>query len=144
MCGISGIVSFGRSEFNSVDLTAQMNQRIRHRGPDDEGLIAFSGEELGLFGSKYFTEHPTIDLKSVDYMINMDMLGRLKPDEPVLIINGTGTSSAWHNVIDTSGTMSLHIKTNESGIGPSDLPCRQNWPRRNSARPSLRARSESL
>jgi Zn-dependent M28 family amino/carboxypeptidase len=25
-------------------------------------LIAFSGEELGLFGSKYFTQNPTVDL----------------------------------------------------------------------------------
>src|SRR5688572_15407954 len=40
-------------------------------------FIAFSGEELGLNGSKYFVEHPTIDLRSVNYMINMDMIGRL-------------------------------------------------------------------
>ncbi|MBS1655097.1 MAG: M20/M25/M40 family metallo-hydrolase, partial [Bacteroidetes bacterium] len=40
-------------------------------------FISFSAEELGLFGSKYFTENPTIDLGSVNYMINMDMVGRL-------------------------------------------------------------------
>src|SRR5436190_3261530 len=33
-------------------------------------FVAFSGEELGLFGSKYFTEHPTVDLAQVNYMIN--------------------------------------------------------------------------
>ncbi|HZW70824.1 MAG TPA: M20/M25/M40 family metallo-hydrolase, partial [Hanamia sp.] len=33
-------------------------------------FICFSGEELGLFGSKYFTENPTIPLQTVDYMIN--------------------------------------------------------------------------
>ena len=32
-------------------------------------IIAFSGEELGLFGSKYFTDHPTISMGSVNYMI---------------------------------------------------------------------------
>src|SRR6185312_10654397 len=36
-------------------------------------FICFSGEELGLFGSKYFTENPTIPLQTVDYMINCDM-----------------------------------------------------------------------
>ena len=40
-------------------------------------FIAFSGEELGLFGSKYFTEHPLSTLDQVNYMINMDMVGRL-------------------------------------------------------------------
>ncbi|MEY3921979.1 MAG: hypothetical protein RL634_1740, partial [Bacteroidota bacterium] len=33
-------------------------------------LIAFSAEELGLNGSKYFVENPTISLNSVNYMIN--------------------------------------------------------------------------
>ncbi|CAN5380194.1 hypothetical protein BH11BAC1_BH11BAC1_26650 [soil metagenome] len=83
-------------------------------------LMAFSGEEKGLLGSNYFIKHPTIDLHTVNYMINMDMLGRLKPDEPVLIINGVGTSTAWRTAIDTAGMMGLRIKTNESGVGPSD------------------------
>jgi aminopeptidase YwaD len=33
-------------------------------------LISFSGEELGLFGSKYFSDHPGLDLKTVDYSVN--------------------------------------------------------------------------
>jgi Zn-dependent M28 family amino/carboxypeptidase len=83
-------------------------------------MMAFSGEEKGLLGSNYFIKHPTVDLRKVNYMINMDMLGRLKPDEPVLLINGTGTSSAWYSAIDTAGMMGLRIKVTESGIGPSD------------------------
>jgi Zn-dependent M28 family amino/carboxypeptidase len=39
-------------------------------------FIAFSGEELGLYGSKYFVEHPTISLSTVTYMVNMDMVGQ--------------------------------------------------------------------
>src|SRR5438045_1851769 len=62
-------------------------------------FIAFSGEELGLFGSKYFVENPTIDLKTVNYMINMDMVGRLNDSTKVLTIGGYGTSPEWSNVI---------------------------------------------
>ncbi len=83
-------------------------------------FIAFSGEEKGLLGSNYFVKHPTIDLKKVSYMLNMDMLGRLKPDEKTLIINGTGTSEIWKSVIDSSKTPNLKIKETDSGIGPSD------------------------
>ena len=39
-------------------------------------FIAFSGEEMGLFGSKYFVKNPTINLSNVNYMLNMDTVGR--------------------------------------------------------------------
>ncbi|MBP6415767.1 MAG: M20/M25/M40 family metallo-hydrolase [Chitinophagaceae bacterium] len=93
-------------------------------------FIAFSGEELGLFGSKYFTENPTIDLKTVNYMINMDMVGRLNDSTKVLTVGGFGTSPAWDKVVNNldffklpyKGDMTapLVIKIDSSGTGPSD------------------------
>ncbi|MEJ7589849.1 MAG: M28 family peptidase, partial [Ferruginibacter sp.] len=62
-------------------------------------LIAFSGEELGLFGSKFYTEHPTVDLGKINYMINMDMIGRLKDSSHLLSIGGYGTSPEWHTAL---------------------------------------------
>jgi len=82
-------------------------------------LLAFSGEELGLFGSKYFTEHPSVDLSTVDYMINMDMVGRLNDSTHGLAIGGYGTSPAWNQLIDTTGKY-FKIKLDSSGTGPSD------------------------
>jgi Zn-dependent M28 family amino/carboxypeptidase len=81
-------------------------------------FICFSGEELGLIGSKKYCETPTIDLKKVDYMINMDMIGRLNTEKK-LIISGVGTSGLWVNLIDYVKT-NLSIKTDSSGVGPSD------------------------
>ncbi|MEO8568840.1 MAG: M28 family peptidase, partial [Ginsengibacter sp.] len=63
-------------------------------------FICFSGEELGLYGSKYFTEHPTISLDAVNYMINSDMIGRLNDTTHNLTIGGYGTSSSWGKVVD--------------------------------------------
>jgi aminopeptidase YwaD len=92
-------------------------------------FIAFSGEELGLFGSKYFTEHPTIDLKNVDYMINMDMVGRLNDSTKVVTIGGYGTSPGWPDfkpagLAPPGGrpyiTSRFIIKIDSSGTGPSD------------------------
>jgi hypothetical protein len=40
-------------------------------------FIAFGAEEKGLLGSKYFVNHPPIDLNRVTAMINLDMIGRL-------------------------------------------------------------------
>ncbi len=83
-------------------------------------FIAFSGEELGLFGSKYFTEHPTIDLTKVNYMINMDMIGRLDPTTKSLAVSGTGTSPIWETELKTISKGTLTIKTDSAGVGPSD------------------------
>ena len=83
-------------------------------------FINFSGEELGLYGSKYFTEHPTIDLAKVNYMINMDMIGRLSDSSHALTIGGVGTSNAWGDVLGIGTQKSFTIKVDSSGTGPSD------------------------
>lgn len=82
-------------------------------------FIAFSGEELGLFGSKYFTDHPTINMTAVNYMINMDMVGRLNDSTHGLSIGGYGTSPYWSHLIDTTNKY-FRIKLDSSGSGPSD------------------------
>ena len=88
-------------------------------------FIAFSGEELGLYGSKFFTENPTVDLSKVSYMINMDMLGRLNNATPTLTVGGYGTSPAWGNAYAVKGKKALYAgplqyKFDSSGTGPSD------------------------
>jgi aminopeptidase YwaD len=82
-------------------------------------FITFSGEELGLYGSKYFTEHPTIDLSAVNYMINLDMVGRLSDSSHALTIGGYGTSPAWGKLISSKDKF-FAIKFDSSGTGPSD------------------------
>lgn len=84
-------------------------------------FLAFSGEELGLFGSKYYTEHPTIDLKNVNYMINMDMVGRLNDSTHMITVGGYGTSPEWATVINkTDKKLPFGINIDSSGSGPSD------------------------
>lgn len=84
-------------------------------------FIAFSGEELGLLGSKYFTEHPTVDLSSVNYMINLDMVGRLNDSNKALMIGGYGTSPSWNKCLTSvSDTKYFTVKYDSSGVGPSD------------------------
>jgi hypothetical protein len=81
-------------------------------------FITFSAEELGLFGSKYFAEHPTIDMATVDYMINLDMVGRLA--DSTRSRNIGGASPSWGNVLASVPNKYLIIKYDSSGVGPSD------------------------
>ena len=82
-------------------------------------FICFSGEELGLFGSKYFTEHPTTPIENINYMINCDMVGRLNDSSPAITVGGFGTSPAWGKILPAK-TKALFVKFDSSGIGPSD------------------------
>jgi aminopeptidase YwaD len=47
-------------------------------------FIAFSGEELGLLGSKHFVEHPTVSLERIRAVVIFDMIGRLSQDKFVI------------------------------------------------------------
>ena len=83
-------------------------------------FIAFTGEEEGLFGSKYFTDNPEVDLQKVDAMINLDMVGRLK-DTKDLQIGGVGTSDGLkERAIKLCDTNLLKLSFTEAGSGPSD------------------------
>ncbi|PCI11911.1 MAG: peptidase M28 [Flavobacteriaceae bacterium] len=82
-------------------------------------FMAFSGEEMGLLGSNYFVKHTTIDLSKVNYMINMDMVGRLKEDK-TLAVYGIGTSPIFKEVVEENAKGKFHLILKESGVGPSD------------------------
>ncbi|MCF6401749.1 M28 family peptidase [Chitinophaga filiformis] len=82
-------------------------------------FVAFSGEELGLFGSKYFTEHSSIAPGSFNYMINMDMVGRLDPAKG-LQVGGIGTSPVWPTLLKQAIPAELRTTYDSSGTGPSD------------------------
>jgi aminopeptidase YwaD len=84
-------------------------------------FVAFSGEESGLIGSKYFSEHSPVALSKISYMLNMDMIGRLNDSTHALTIGGYGTSPQWNGLI--SSTLNRKIFTlniDSSGTGPSD------------------------
>jgi len=84
-------------------------------------FIAFSGEELGLYGSKYFVEHPAIDLSKVNYMINLDMIGRLRDSTHALTVGGYGTSPTWAEICNNVQDKKLfRLNFDSSGVGPSD------------------------
>ena len=98
-------------------LTVKNNQ-AKIKDKNNYLFMAFSGEEMGLLGSNYFSKNPTIDAESINYMINMDMVGRMKKDS-TLAVYGTGTSPMFKQTIKANNDK-FKIVENESGVGPSD------------------------
>lgn len=82
-------------------------------------FINFSGEELGLFGSKAIVNELNLDSTHIAYMLNMDMIGRLNDSTHALTLGGVGTSPAWGAIVE-QGKKNFKIVIDSSGVGPSD------------------------
>lgn len=94
------------------------NYQSENKDKNNYLFMAFSGEEMGLLGSNYFSKNPTIDAESINYMINMDMVGRMKADS-TLAVYGTGTSPMFKQTLKSNNDK-FKLVENESGVGPSD------------------------
>jgi hypothetical protein len=103
---------------SGVAVMLNLISKLKEKNTNNNYLfMAFSGEEMGLLGSNYFVKNPTIDTKAVSYMINMDMVGRLK--DSALAVYGTGTSPIFKQVLKSHND-NFKLIQKESGVGPSD------------------------
>lgn len=83
-------------------------------------IAAFGAEEMGLLGSKYFVNNLPIHDSLISAMINIDMVGRLKPDNS-LQISGTGTSIEGEEILQTlNSSYNFTLGLSKEGYGPSD------------------------
>ena len=107
--GVAGLLSLVRFLSRTEDASLRAFNYL---------FVAFSAEEMGLLGSKYFTQQINkIPNLQYSYMMNMDMIGRM--EDNVLAINGVGTSPLWSEIINPI-TCDLTLQLSESGVGPSD------------------------
>ena len=104
---------------SGVALMLNLASKLKNTNTSNNYLfLAFSGEEMGLLGSNYFVKNATIPKEKINYMINMDMVGRMKVDS-TLAVYGTGTSPMFKQTL-TANNNSFKLIENESGVGPSD------------------------
>ncbi|MEE8439599.1 MAG: M28 family peptidase [Micropepsaceae bacterium] len=90
-------------------------------------FMAFAAEEIGLLGSSYFADNPTVPIDAVNAMVNMDMIGRISNDR--LFVGGVGTSPDFQEMLESAnneaGTNAgappaLELDFSDSGYGASD------------------------
>lgn len=97
---------------------AQYFAKNGEKEPYNMLFIGFGAEELGLQGSRYFLNHPTLPLEKMNFMVCMDMIGRYNPERGVGI-GGYGTSDAWPAVFE-GVTSPIKFFTDRPGNGGSD------------------------
>ncbi len=76
-------------------------------------FIAFAGEEAGLVGSKFYTEHPLFALDKIKFLVNMDLLGT--GEEGVMIVNATEYKEAFEKLNAINTQKNYVVKVGERG-----------------------------
>ena len=82
-------------------------------------FIAFSAEEKGLLGSKYYVMNPSLNLNEINYVLNMDMLGRMEPGM-ALTVEGLGSSLIWESSLKEIECDAFPLTLKKRENGPSD------------------------
>lgn len=105
---------------SGVATVIQLAEKLAGEKANKRSIIfmAFGAEEMGLVGSKAFTNDPAVDLEKVVAMFNFDMVGRLDTAR-VLSIGGTKTSKETEDILTALNT-GFKLAFSGEGIGPSD------------------------
>jgi Tol biopolymer transport system component len=98
--------------------------RLRKEKPEQfqRGVIfaLWSGEELGIIGSSYFADHPTIPLESIIAYLNYDMVGRLRDN--TLYVQGVGSSKMWKKLLERRNVLAgFNLSLSDDPYQPTDI-----------------------
>lgn len=80
---------------------AQRLSRLPEGLPRTVVFIAFTGEERGLYGSRYYVTHPLLPIEQAKAMINMDMVGRMRGNR--LNVSGIETANEFSGWLTETG-----------------------------------------
>lgn len=78
-----------------IDL-ARYYSMPEHRPYYSIAFIAFTGEEAGLLGSKFFVDNPLIPLSKIKLVINLDMVGTC--EKGISIVNATANTNIYQQL----------------------------------------------
>jgi hypothetical protein len=129
MARVKKPVMHNGADDNASGTTAVMELARRFAAQKDRQgrrivFMTFSGEELGLLGSKHYCEHPLIPLDKTVAMLNLDMVGRMPRDENTgkdkLLVEGNTTSKEWNGLVEKFNEKhGLQLKLDSKGIMPN-------------------------
>tara|TARA_R100000935_G_scaffold21876_3_gene40442 strand:+ start:20232 stop:21239 length:1008 start_codon:yes stop_codon:yes gene_type:complete len=95
----------GSGTIAMLEIAEAFQQAVKNgKGPKRSILfLHVTGEEIGLYGSKYYTENPIFPLANTVANLNTDMIGRIDPDKKdtpnyIYLIGSDKLSQELHDV----------------------------------------------
>ncbi len=120
----------GADDDGSGTVTLMALARAYAQGPKPKRSLLFvwhTGEERGLWGSRYYADYPTVPLDHVVAQLNMDMVGRNRDDKPseentVYLVGSDRISTELHNLDeDANASLPRPLTLDYEMNDPSDL-----------------------
>jgi len=118
--GMMGQVKFPGANDNASGVSLLLNLASHYsKNPLKYNIIfiCFGAEEAGLKGSKYFTDHPTFDLKKVSFLINLDIVGT--GEEGIVIVNALEENKAAKKIGEINTRLNYFKKIKIRGQSPN-------------------------
>ena len=119
----------GADDNGSGTVTLMALARAFREGPPPKRSIVFvwhTGEEAGLYGSRYFTDYPTVPIEAIVAQLNVDMVGRNRNDDQeqantVYLVGSDRISSELHEISRAANSSLPHPLTLDYEMNdPSD------------------------
>ena len=118
--GMGNSVYFPGANDNASGVTEVLTMAkyyAAHPQPYTMAFILFSGEEAGLLGSKYFSEHTLVPLKNIRFLINLDLEGT--GIDGITVVNATVYPYEFNLLRKISDQYQLLPKVNSRGKAPN-------------------------
>ena len=100
-----------------LEIAEAFQQAVKNgNGPKRSILfLHVTGEEIGLFGSRYYTENPLFPLENTVCNLNTDMIGRIDPKKAespnyIYLIGSDKLSQALHDVSEEMNKTYTHLE----------------------------------
>jgi hypothetical protein len=123
------IVNNGADDDGSGTVAMMALAKEFAQGPKPKRSLLFvwhSGEEAGLYGSRYYADFPIVPLDKISAQLNIDMIGRNRCDDPgqedtVYLVGADRISTELHNINeDANASLPRPLTLNYELNDPAD------------------------
>lgn len=100
---------------------AQFYGKIENQPKYSMLFIAFGAEEIGLLGSKYYTDNPLLPLSKIKFMLNFDLAGT--GVDGIKVVNATVYQSQFNKLLAINNSKKLLSDVSSRGVACNSDHC---------------------
>ncbi|MCZ4318691.1 M28 family metallopeptidase [Aequorivita viscosa] len=110
-----------------MEIAQAFKQAVKDGHPPKRSILFLhvTGEEIGLYGSRYYTENPLFPLENTVCNLNIDMIGRIDPDkidnpDYLYLIGSNKLSQELQDVSSAMNDKYTHLELDYKYDDPND------------------------